>query len=144
MDVARSAWPFRLRLTLLIAGLHLAAGASTHADPMYTAIDLGTGNLTYGVDSGGNGTDTGSNGQTYLFNPAKNYLPSQWANTSAGVPLVQPAPVWNPYTYSSFAATKLGLTRRRDWPSPAARSMSRWESFCSHEQAVAGRLHRAA
>ena len=48
------------------------------------------------------------------------------------------------YAYSSFAATKLGRPRRRDWRCPAAGSMSRWESFCSHEQAVAGRLHRAA
>ena len=48
------------------------------------------------------------------------------------------------YSYSSFAATKLTLPRRRVWLCPAARSMSRGESFCSHEQAVAGRLHRAA
>lgn len=101
MDVARTARPFRLRVALLIAGLHLAAGGFAHADPMYTAIDLGTGSLTYGVDSSGNGTVTGSSGQTYLFNAAKNYLPSQWANTSVGVPLVQQAPIWDPEAYGN-------------------------------------------
>jgi hypothetical protein len=99
MDVTRGARP--IRLALLIAGLHLAFAAVAHADPMYTAIDLGTGSLTYGVDSSGNGTVTGSNGQTYIFNPAQNYLPSQWANTTVGVPIVQPAPVGNPDTYGN-------------------------------------------
>lgn len=98
MDVARTARPFRIRRILLIAGLHLAAGGLAHADPMYTAIDLGTGNLTYGVDSSGNGTVTGSTGQTYLFNPAQNYLPSQWTGMSVGVPTVEPAPVGSPLT----------------------------------------------
>ncbi len=99
MDVARPARPFRL--ALLIAGLHLAAGAIAHADPMYTAIDLGTGNPTYGTDSSGNGTVTGSNGQSYIFNPAQSYLPSQWASTSVGVPIVQPAPDGAPLTYGN-------------------------------------------
>ncbi|MGO8903094.1 MAG: hypothetical protein ACLQU5_32850 [Isosphaeraceae bacterium] len=74
------------------ACLHLLMGATALADPLYTIIDLGT-SPTYGVDSSGNGTITGSNGLTYTFNPVQNYLPAQWNNTTQGVPIVYPAPV---------------------------------------------------
>jgi hypothetical protein len=87
------------RQILLVAGLTLMMGAQVLADPMYTAIDLGTGTPTYGVDSSGTGTITGSNGLTYAFNPVQSYLPSQWTNTTQGVPILQPAPVNDPNTY---------------------------------------------
>jgi hypothetical protein len=98
------------RLIFFAACLHLLMGATALADPMYTIIDLGTGSPTYGVDSSGNGTITGSNGLTYTFNPVQNYLPAQWSNTTQGVPIVYPAPTnWlsatspiNPY-YSNLA-----------------------------------------
>src|SRR5271157_1236615 len=80
------------RLILFAACLHLLMGATALADPIYTIIDLGT-NPTYGVDSSGNGTITGSNGLTYTFNPVQNYLPAQWNNTTQGVPIVFPAPI---------------------------------------------------
>jgi len=76
-------------------------GATALADPIYTAIDLGTGSPTYGVDSSGNGTITGSNGLTYTFNPVQNYLPAQWNNTTQGVPIVQPARFPSPYDYGN-------------------------------------------
>jgi len=84
-------------------------GATALADPTYTIINLGTGSPTYGVDSSGNGTVTGSNGLTYTFNPVQNYLPAQWSNTTQGVPIVYPAPTnWveatSPiYPYSNLA-----------------------------------------
>jgi hypothetical protein len=99
MDVAhriRSSWPI-----LLAACLHLTWGGRALADPMYTAIDLGTGSLAYGADSSGNGTVTGSNGLTYTFNPVQNDLPAQWIGISQGVPIVSPAPVWGPDTYGN-------------------------------------------
>jgi hypothetical protein len=68
---------------------------------MYTAIDLGMGSPTFGVDSSGNGTVTGSNGLTYTFNPVQNHLPAQWSGTSQGVPIVAPAPIWGPDTYGN-------------------------------------------
>jgi len=48
------------------------------------------------------------------------------------------------YTYSSFAATKRRLDWRRESPCPAGGSRSRWGSFRSQEQAVAGRVRRPA
>ncbi len=98
MDVTKGARSSRL--ILLAAGLTLWMGAPALADPLYTAIDLGTGAPTSGVDSSGMGTITGSNGLTYTFNPVQNYLPAQWANTTQGVPIVDPAPVNDPMTYS--------------------------------------------
>jgi len=74
-------------------------GATALADPTYTIINLGTGSPTYGVDSSGNGTVTGSNGLTYTFNPVQNYLPAQWSNTTQGVPIVDPAPIGAPGSY---------------------------------------------
>jgi hypothetical protein len=91
MDVWNCARP--RRWILLAAGLQLMIGTSALADPLYTAIDLGPGNPTFG-----NGTVTGSNGQTYAFNPVQNYLPAQWQNTTQGVPIVDPAPVNSPFT----------------------------------------------
>jgi hypothetical protein len=38
-----------------------SAGAITLADPLYPAIDLDTGPVTYGVDSTGDGTVTAAN-----------------------------------------------------------------------------------
>jgi hypothetical protein len=81
--------------------LHLVMGARALADPVYTAIDVGSGNPTYGVDSSGSGTITGSNGLTYVFNPVQSYLPAQWANTTQGVPIVDPAPIYDPNTYGN-------------------------------------------
>jgi hypothetical protein len=81
------------RVILFAACLHLLMGATALADPLYTIIDLGTGSSTYGVDSSGNGTVTGSNGHTYRFNPVQNYLPAQWSNTTQVVPIVYPTPV---------------------------------------------------
>ncbi len=90
------------RLILFAACLHLLMGAAALADPIYTVIDLGTSTVT-GVDSGGNGTVTGSNGLTYTFNPVQNYLPAQWTNTTQGVPIVYPAPInWVGATYPTF------------------------------------------
>lgn len=80
------------RVIFFAACLHLLMGATALADPIYTAIDLGTGGPIYGVDSSGNGTITGSNGLTYTFNPVQNYLPAQWSNTTQGVPIAYPAP----------------------------------------------------
>ena len=80
------------RVIFFAACLHLLMGATALADPIYTIINLGTGSPTYGVDSSGNGTITGSNGLTYTFNPVQNYLPAQWSNTNQGVPIVDPAP----------------------------------------------------
>jgi hypothetical protein len=87
------------RIMALVGCLHLGMSALALADPMYTAIDLGTGNVSYGVDSSGNGTITGSNGQTYAFNPVQNYLSAQWRDTTQGIPTVEPPPVGNPFTY---------------------------------------------
>lgn len=107
MDVRNRARSGRV---ILFAGcLHLLMGATALADPTYTIINLGTGSPTYGVDSSGNGTVTGSNGLTYTFNPVQNYLPAQWSNTTQGVPIVYPAPTnWveatSPiYPYSNLA-----------------------------------------
>jgi hypothetical protein len=99
MDVAygiRSSWPI-----LLAACLHLLWGGRALADPMYNAIDLGTGSSTFGVDPTGNGTVTGSNGLTYTFNPVQNHLPAQWEDTSQGVPIVAPPPTQDPMTYGN-------------------------------------------
>ncbi len=96
MDVPHRA--FSRRLILLAAGMQLLMGAQALADPVYTAIDLGTGNPTLGTGSGGIGTVTGSNGLTYMFNPVQSFLPAQWQNTTQGVP-AGPAPVWSPFTY---------------------------------------------
>ncbi|HZW34022.1 MAG TPA: hypothetical protein VFF52_25080 [Isosphaeraceae bacterium] len=73
-------------------------GAQALADPLYTAIDLGTINPYTGAVPNGNGTITGSNGLTYAFNPVQNDLPAQWDRVSQGVPIVQPAPVNGPGT----------------------------------------------
>jgi len=95
-DAARS-----IRRLLLAASLNLAVSAPAHADPIYSAVDLGTGSVTSAVDSGGNGTVTGSNGLTYAFNPVQNALPAQWSNTTQGVPTVEPAPIGSPDTYGN-------------------------------------------
>lgn len=89
----------RMRWMAMVVCVHVLTLGRAQADPMYTAVDLGTGSLTYGVNAQGNGTVTGSNGLTYVFNPAQNSLPAQWSNTTQGVPIVQPAPVGNSYTY---------------------------------------------
>jgi hypothetical protein len=99
MEVGNGRGSFR-RLWLA-AGLYLAMGAPAVADPLYSAIDLGTGNLTYGVDSSRNGTVTGSTGLTYTFDPVQNSLPAKWTNTTQGVPIVEPAPVGSPDTYGN-------------------------------------------
>lgn len=101
MDVAyriRSTWPI-----LLAACLPLSWGGRALADPLYTAIDLGTGSPTYGVDPTGNGTVTGSNGLTYIFNPVQNALPAQWQGTSHDVPNIVAPPVGSPDTYGNPA-----------------------------------------
>jgi hypothetical protein len=95
-DAARS-----VRRLLLAAGLHFAVAVVAHADPIYNAVDLGTGSVTYGVDSTGNGTVTGSNGLTYTFDPVQNALPAQWRNATQGVPTVTPAPVGDGDTYGN-------------------------------------------
>jgi hypothetical protein len=86
---------------VLAGGLFLMLGRHAFADPMYTAIDLGTGAVHYGADSGGGGTVIGSNGQIYTFNPVQNDIPSQWMNTTQGVPTVNPAPVGSPDTFGN-------------------------------------------
>lgn len=96
VGVARSG-----RLVLLSIGLQLSLGALVLADPVYTAVDLGAGNLTYGVNSSGVSTVTGSNGLTYAFSPVQNSLPSQWSGVTKGVPTVQAAPTWNQWTYGN-------------------------------------------
>jgi hypothetical protein len=101
MDVAyriRSSWPI-----LLAACLHLSWCGRSLADPMYTAIDLGSGSPTFGVDSIGNGTVTGANGLTYPFNPVQNSLPAQWQGSSQNVPNVVAPPVNGPDTYGNPA-----------------------------------------
>ena len=101
------------RLVWAAFSLNLLIVAPAMADPMYTAIDLGTGSLAYGVNSSGNGIVTGSNGLTYTFNPVQNDLPAQWSNTTQGVPIVEPAPVTEPgtngnpnyaYSYSTMSS----------------------------------------
>jgi hypothetical protein len=83
---------------LLLASLHfLAAGAQ--ADPVYTVIDLGTGAPTFGTNSNGQGTVTGSNGLTYTFNAMRVSSPVQPAN----FPNVVPPPVGNQDTYGDPA-----------------------------------------
>ena len=82
-----------------MASLQLVIAAQALADPMYTAIDLGTGNPTFGTNSSGGGTVTGSNGLSYSFNPVANYLPAQWDNVTQGVPIVAPPPFNAPGTY---------------------------------------------
>jgi hypothetical protein len=89
------------RLAARLGCVHLVLCTVALADPVYTAIDLGTGAVTYGVDSSGNGTVTGSNGLTYTFNPVQNYLPAQWQGTTQRVPTVEPAPVWDRDTYGN-------------------------------------------
>lgn len=91
------------RLVWAAFSLNLLIVAPAMADPMYTAIDLGTGSLAYGVDSSGNGTVSGSTGLTYTFNPVQNGLPSRWSDTRQGVPTVAPAPVGSPDTYGNPA-----------------------------------------
>ncbi len=99
MDVRNRA---RSRRPILLAtGLTLMMGAQALADPMYTAIDLGTGAPTYGVDASGNGTIIGSNGQTYTFNPVQSVIGAYASDTTQGVPIVQPAPVNDPMTYGN-------------------------------------------
>lgn len=88
-----------IRRLWLAAGLALGVVAPAHADPIYNAIDLGTGSVTYGVDSSGDGTVTGSNGLTYAFNPSQNDLPAQWSTTSRGVPIVASPPTGSQDTY---------------------------------------------
>ena len=89
MEVGRIG--FRAGVGLLLAiGCHLTTTRPAHADPLYSAIDLGTGTPTFG-----NGTVTGSNGQTYTFNPVTNALPSG-AGTGPGVPIpITPQAGWN-------------------------------------------------
>jgi hypothetical protein len=60
----------------------------------FCVIDLGTGSPTYGTDSSGDGTVTGTNGSTYAFNPVRDYLRAQWSNLSHDIPIVQPAPIY--------------------------------------------------
>ncbi len=91
----------RGRLVVLSAGLQVLLGSLALADPLYTAVDLGTGSLTYGVNSSGAATVTGSNGLTYAFSPVSNSLPSQWMNTTKGVPTVEAAPTWSQDTYGN-------------------------------------------
>lgn len=80
---------------LLAIGCHLTTTRPAHADPLYTAIDLGTGTPTFG-----NGTVTGSNGQSYTFNPVTNALPSG-AGTGPGIPVpIAPQVGW-PMTYGN-------------------------------------------
>jgi hypothetical protein len=121
MDVAysiRSSWPI-----LLAACLSLSWGGQALSAPMYTAIDLGTGSPTFGVDSSGNGTVTGSNGLTYTFNPVQNHLPAQWMNTSQGVPIVEPAPAYGAYqpfsTSTFYFMNSQGLAAGVNWYSLA-------------------------
>jgi hypothetical protein len=94
MDVTNRA--HSSRLIGLVAALHLVIGAQALADPDYTAIDLGPVTSTYGLESSGNGTITGTNGLTYTFNPVQNDLPAQWQNTTQGVPILGAAPSWSP------------------------------------------------
>ncbi len=91
---------------LLAIGCHLTTTRPAHADPLYTAIDLGTGTPTFG-----NGTVTGSNGQTYAFNSVTNALPSG-AGTGPGIPVpIAPQVGW-PMTYGNpnFAFSHSQLT----------------------------------
>src|SRR5262245_51776819 len=96
-------------LMLLAACFNVSLGALALADPVYTIADLGSaspndstvGSLSFGTDSTGQGTVTGSNGLTYTFNPAQNFLPAQWIGTSQGVPAMNPPPVWNQDTYGN-------------------------------------------
>ncbi len=89
------------RLIVLATAWIMLDNATVLADPLYTAIDLGTGSLTYGATPNGMGTVTGSNGLTYAFNPVQNYLPSQWSGTTNGVPTVEAAPTWDQWTYGN-------------------------------------------
>jgi hypothetical protein len=83
---------------LLLASLHLLA-AGAQADPMYTVIDLGTGAPTFGTNSNGQGTVTGSNGLTYAFNAMPVRSPVQPPN----FPNVVAPPVGSPDTYGNPA-----------------------------------------
>lgn len=87
-----------IRRLLLATGLSLGLVGPAQADPIYNVIDLGTGGVTYGADPSGTGMVTGSNGQTYTFIPMQNDLPSQWSNTSQGIPISVAAPVGSPDT----------------------------------------------
>ena len=64
-------------LPLLAGCLCIVLHTPAQADPIYTFVDLGTGNLSFGSGTSGNGTVTGSTGLTYRFNPVQSYLPSQ-------------------------------------------------------------------
>jgi hypothetical protein len=113
-DLLRAIWPF-----LLVFGFHLSNGAGVHADPMYTVIDLGTGPLTYGADTNGDGTVTGSNGLTYIFNSLQYNSSAPSSNTTQVVPIPVAAPTGvgdtngDPnYAYSyvtNFAVNSQGL-----------------------------------
>jgi hypothetical protein len=107
MDVSNRA--LSSRVILLAAGFFLSMSSRSLADPVYTALDLGAGTpsdaassaLSYGVDSSGNGTVTGSNGLTYTFNPVQNYLPATGNISGPGVPTPEPAPIWDQNTYGN-------------------------------------------
>ena len=136
-------------LSYNLGNLSESATAPGNTNPTTNTYNT-EGLLTQSVDADGNVTNYTYNGlflasETQVI-PGGTNLTTTYTNNSYGQDLTETDPAGNTtyYSYSSFAATKPGLTRRRDSPCPAARSMSRWESFCSHEQAVAGRLHRAA
>ena len=142
MDVRKSlraVWPI-----LLAAFLHHSAGINAQADPMYTMIDLGTGPAVGSVGANGDGTITGSNGQTYTFNPAQNALPAQWTNTSVGVPMPVAPPTGSPdtngnpnYAYSQSTLTFMnsqGLAAGLD-VSGVSGHLSNSEAFLTQQQA---------
>lgn len=83
---------------LLAIGLPLFMAAQAQADPLYTAIDLGTGAPTFG-----NGTVTGSNGQTYAFDNLPDGASVPPPGSLQNLPNVVPAPVNDPTTYGNPA-----------------------------------------
>lgn len=83
---------------LWLAGvILLGMTAISRADALYQVIDLGTGAATVGTDASGNGTVTGSNGQTYLFDQTPGQSP---ANTPS-LPTPVGAPVGDLMTYGN-------------------------------------------
>ena len=68
MDVIKATRSYGPIVGLILA---LSTGAPVQADPIYTVVDLGAGPVSYGRDSSGDSTVTGSSGQTYVFNPGR-------------------------------------------------------------------------
>jgi hypothetical protein len=94
--ITRLGWLFSL-----CACLELGSTSRALPAPAYTIVDLGEGSLANGTGSGGTGTVTGSTGLAYTFIPSQNDLPAKWTGTTAGVPIVALAPVWDPRTYGN-------------------------------------------